>query len=499
MTGLVKSADWLAIVILAIVFVVVVMALISISRRKTCVRLRLGFIILLVISVIYWFQDEIGNLILREVDISKPLIKQVIATCWWAAMAMVASSLVDKYIWEGLYVRGGAPAAPRILTDIIAFFFYVAVALLVLKFVWEISITVFAAASGVAAVIVAYSARGVFSDLFSGIALNINPGFVIGDYLEVEGKAGILKEISWRYVVLETLDRNELIIPNSHIATVAVVNRSVRQHEYRISFDVRIDYAVTVGEVLQIVKAAVAELIYAKESEVVLSGYDIYGMIYDVRCWVGKQYFPNEVIDQLRAAIYYKIAKTPGASFGFNKQQAQIRYYRKQRESTQELIDMLREVQFLQVLNDQELHLLTTEITRICFGPPETIIRQGEGGTSMFIIFQGEVEVYVEEAGAKISVARLHENDYFGDMSLLTGAPRAATVKANDDVIVYELQKQSLARIIQVRPIVIEKIADVVAERQLASKEIAAQLVQSKRKRSFADRLKKNILNFFAC
>src|SRR4051812_40051708 len=90
------------------------------------------------------------------------------------------------------------------------------------------------------------------------------------------------------------------------------------------------------------------------------------------------------------------------------------------------------------------------------YGSGETIVREGEEGQSMFIVLSGEVRVALEPS--REEVARIHRGGYFGEMSLLTGEPRSATVLAVGDVVVVEIGADLFRRIASVHPQAIEKI-----------------------------------------
>ena len=89
-------------------------------------------------------------------------------------------------------------------------------------------------------------------------------------------------------------------------------------------------------------------------------------------------------------------------------------------------------------------------------GSGETIVRQGEDGQSMFVVMSGSVSVVLEPA--REEVAKIHAGGHFGEMSLLTGEPRSATVRAMGDVAVVEISADLFRRIGAVHPDAIEKI-----------------------------------------
>lgn len=83
----------------------------------------------------------------------------------------------------------------------------------------------------------------------------------------------------------------------------------------------------------------------------------------------------------------------------------------------------------------------------------ETIVREGEPGSSLFLIVSGRVEVFTAgDDGKQVYLAELGPGDFFGEISLLTGKPRTATIKAVDRVSAIELDKDSVDRIAARQP-----------------------------------------------
>ena len=97
------------------------------------------------------------------------------------------------------------------------------------------------------------------------------------------------------------------------------------------------------------------------------------------------------------------------------------------------------------------------------YGKGEQIVRQGDAGGSMFVVHRGRVRV-VEASGRELAV--FEAGGYFGEMSMLTGQPRSATVEAVEECQVVELTAASLREVALANPEVVTRISAVVAERQ---------------------------------
>ena len=83
------------------------------------------------------------------------------------------------------------------------------------------------------------------------------------------------------------------------------------------------------------------------------------------------------------------------------------------------------------------------------FEPREAVVREGEAGTSFFLIEEGEVEVQTRDtAGEHLLLAQLGVGEFFGEVAVLTGKPRTATIVAKTPVTVIEIASRDLDRIV---------------------------------------------------
>jgi CRP-like cAMP-binding protein len=134
------------------------------------------------------------------------------------------------------------------------------------------------------------------------------------------------------------------------------------------------------------------------------------------------------------------------------------------------------------VLDEQQLDTLVSACKVRTFADHATFIRQGEAGTSMFVILEGVARVSVSVPGGQSrEVAVLTAGDIVGEMSLMTGAPRTATVTSLASLRVLEVTKASIEALLSGNPGLLERFSRVLAARQSGLSEIAtaSQIKQS--------------------
>lgn len=117
------------------------------------------------------------------------------------------------------------------------------------------------------------------------------------------------------------------------------------------------------------------------------------------------------------------------------------------------------------VMDAQASDAIASASHQVTFARGATLMRQGDLGSSMFSIISGKVMVSVHEPGGEEEVATLGSGDFVGEMSLLTGERRSATVTARSKVVALETPKAALAPILAQAPHLADKLAALVAER----------------------------------
>ena len=85
----------------------------------------------------------------------------------------------------------------------------------------------------------------------------------------------------------------------------------------------------------------------------------------------------------------------------------------------------------------------------IRIGAGDTIFRQGDAGDRMYVVVEGSVRLYLEGSGGDHEVARFGPGEFFGELSLLSGAPRSATARASDASVLLEIGREAFELMMQ--------------------------------------------------
>jgi CRP/FNR family cyclic AMP-dependent transcriptional regulator len=123
--------------------------------------------------------------------------------------------------------------------------------------------------------------------------------------------------------------------------------------------------------------------------------------------------------------------------------------------------DLLAQVPLFDGLSRRHLKQITEHADEITFRPGETIVEAGQPGGSFFVVVEGEAKVV---RGPKV-LARVGPGEFFGEISLLDGGPRTATVVAETPMLAIRIFKRSFDKVVAQEPSVAAKILAVVARR----------------------------------
>jgi CRP-like cAMP-binding protein len=160
------------------------------------------------------------------------------------------------------------------------------------------------------------------------------------------------------------------------------------------------------------------------------------------------------------------------------------------------VVRLLLRAPVFKALRDRELRKLASKARRVVYGPLDRIVLQGQRGSSMFLVASGSVEVLVrQQDGRDLPVAALEKGAVFGEFALLTGEERTATVRAVDEVELYEISKEALQPILEARPQLVIELSLLMAMRQADLRDVSERHLQSEEKvKSLAGRIRRFVL-----
>jgi CRP-like cAMP-binding protein len=172
-----------------------------------------------------------------------------------------------------------------------------------------------------------------------------------------------------------------------------------------------------------------------------------------------------------------------------------------QEHRAEELLALMEKVEILSALSKAELKKLVERVSVKTYAIGEVPVRQGEAGASFYIIKSGRVDVVVEKfPGESAVVATLGPGNFFGEMSLLTGAARTASIHVKEDAEFIVIDKESFGTTLVHNPPIAESLSHILSERQAgldAERERLDAAGLARHKKDVSGRMLSKIRDFF--
>jgi small-conductance mechanosensitive channel/CRP-like cAMP-binding protein len=382
-------------------------------------------------------------------------------------------ALVNRYIWDLYFEKKRQTTIPYFLREVVGGVIFLLVLLLVLSYGYhaEAQLKGLLAGSGVVAIVVGFAGQNLFAGIIGGIAIQINRPFKLGDWLKVGDTYAEVREINWRSTRLCTNDDIYLDIPNNEMVGHQIVNLHYPTELHAMRIRVGVEYKNPpnlVKEVLARAAQSAKNVVPDPPVRVFLVDFADYAVIYEIKFYMGNHSRINETNDAVRTNVWYEL-KRRGITIPFPIRTLQVQ--RKAalpvQEEKAEALSILRAEPLFESLSEEQLDHVVQEARLKLFGRGEPVIEEGAEGDSMFVMLRGAANVFVSKNGSRIRVATLGEGDCFGEMSLLTGEPRSATVRADGDCYVMEIGKPVMAELLRDAPSYLEKLSELLAQRKM--------------------------------
>jgi small-conductance mechanosensitive channel/CRP-like cAMP-binding protein len=426
----------------------------------------------------------------------------------WFALVNVAAVVVFELLLGPLRLK-----PPRIMRDLLLALAYVVVGITILS--RDTDLTGIVATSAVLTAVIGLSFQDTLGNMMGGMALQMERAISVGDWIRIDSQEGMVKEIRWRHTAIETRNWDTIVIPNSAMmkSQVIVLGRRTgqpRQHRQWVYFNVDFRYSPT--EVIDLVETAlraepIANVAIEPPPNCVLMDFKESFCSYAVRYWVTDLAVDDPTNSVVRTRIYSALRRAgiplsiPAHAL-FITEEEQSRMERKRDEQIGERANALQRVDLFRTLTDEERRALAERLRLAPFVRGEAMTRQGAEAHWLYLITKGDAEVRVSVDGKSSErVATLKAGEFFGEMGMMTGEPRSATVIALSDVECYRVDKAAFHDILRSRPEIAEDASEVLARRRVeldAAREGLNEEAKRTRMRHHQGALLQRIRKFFA-
>jgi small-conductance mechanosensitive channel/CRP-like cAMP-binding protein len=395
-----------------------------------------------------------------------------VLVCSWG---FVALGLIEDL----LVVRWAKHSAtiPQLVLDIGRALAFILVILLTLSLVLGVQLNSIVISSTILTAVVGLALQDLLKNVIAGIALQTERPFEIGHWVEINKQIGRVVEMSWRATRVITVDGNYIIFPNANLAQAELINYTLGSPIQAMHIQIGLGYTYPPNLVKRVLtEAALASPDVCREPapSIKLIQYGDYSVTYDVKFWLYNFDKYPEKRDAVMTSAWYHLhradIKLPLPIRNVYMHQVDPLSEADQHHiQIEQIVRALRRIDLLAVLENAELHALAEQVGTRLYGRGEVLARQGESGDTFFIIRSGRVRIDVDDMlndnQAAVTVNHLGPGDFFGEMALLTGAPRGATVIAEEDTEILLVARQDIAPLLQANPQLPERLGAVLARR----------------------------------
>lgn len=318
------------------------------------------------------------------------------------------------------------------------------------------------------AIVVGLALQDTLGNAFAGLALQVERPFRVGHWVTVSEHEGRVIEVTWRATKIMTKAGNLVVLPNSEIAKAAITNYSQPGDPTRLFVDVGAGYETPPNETRAAIMAAVrrvSRVLRDPAPDALLVDFGASSLNYRARFWVADFEQVDPVKSEVRTAIYYEFGRR-GIEIPYP---IQVEYSREtvsldSPERRDEAFRMVSAVPVFEALPEPARRALADATNARLFADGEVIVAEGDAGATMYLVKRGRVVVTVGPEARQVAVTEA--GGYFGEMSLLTGEPRTATVTAQGDCTLLEIAATDFRTYVQNHPEVIDHLAAAAAARR---------------------------------
>ncbi len=393
---------------------------------------------------------------------------------WTLALIRIAGFAVFRLVLPKL-----GKQLPRIIEDLGIVVVYAIYALTQLRLM-GVDLTGIIATSAIITAVLAFAMQDTLGNVLAGLAIQLDNSVRVGEWIQTDNLSGRVIDIRWRSTAIETRDWETLVIPNSQLMKnrfTILGRREGAPLQWRRAIQFMVDPAVPPARVITLVDEEMREILIANVARApapscVLLRFEHGNLTYRLRYFLTDlledEFTDSAVRVHLFASLQragIRLAEEQRTIHSIAEDEAHAESVR-QRELSRRVL-MLKQIDLLAPLSDEERSFVAERLQYTPFARGDIITKQSSVAHWLYIIAFGEAEVRYEQAGrAPKVIGSVRAGQFFGEMGLLAGESRNATVVARTDVECYRLDRASFQALLLARPEIADEVSRVIAARK---------------------------------
>jgi small-conductance mechanosensitive channel len=424
-----------------------------------------------------WVLNLATLLVLRTSGVDYPRIWQVSAASAVLLTTLVLFALVDTLILQRPWNPDGGPIVPKLARDVVRLGLLLATGLYAATVILGQDVGALLVSSTIVSAVIGLALQDTLKNIFSGMALDLEKPFKTGDWLMIDGqtRARVI-DMSWRSTHLRTKEGLDLYEPNANLAVSRVVNYGSGERPIAVEMRIGLPYGVPPAEIKEALTEAARSApgtLDRPPVRVMLESFDDHAITYFMRIWTRRVANLRIFRDGVNSRIWYQLKRRnidiPFPIRTVHMHEAPDIEAHRLSKAMKKAVELFSQVDVFGGLERGVVGKLAAASQRRLFDSGEKLVNEGDEGDSLFVIERGSVRVTKadpEQNGKSIDLAVLEEGAFFGEMSLLTGELRSATVSAREHCGVLILGKKALAATLETDPRIAEDLSRALAARR---------------------------------
>ena len=380
------------------------------------------------------------------------------------AIGYLAVRVFVVLVFDALFVRRVGVPVPRLARDVIALLLYLLVAALILKLGFNTNVGTLVGGAALATIVLGFALQETFGTLLAGLALTWERRLEAGTWVEISGIVGEIEELGWRSLVLRTTLGVRVVLPNSLAARERVNLLGDGAAKVAVPVRLGVGYGARPHQVKAVLAAVALDtprVLKEPAAQVLTHEFADSAVTYECRLWTHQAWKAADITDDFLSRAHAALQRA-GMEIPFPQRTVHLTPAPAPVDTKARCHDALARCALFAGLPEGALALLAETARVQVYAPGEAVVREGEASRALFIIAEGEV--VVEKAAREL--ARVGAGEVFGEMAFLSGAPRAATVRALGSLTVVEVDSTALGRLLAEHGELAQELAGRMAARE---------------------------------
>ncbi|MBB6186020.1 cyclic nucleotide-binding domain-containing protein [Rhodanobacter sp. MP7CTX1] len=370
----------------------------------------------------------------------------ILLTAWWILCARLIVYLPRLLSW-----RHRSSRQSKLFSDLSAAAIFLVTGFIVLNSVFDVPVKGLLATSGVLAIVLGLALQNTLSDVFSGIAVDIESPFGLGDDIELDGKtSGQVIEVNWRSIHIQTDTGDIAIVPNTLVAKSQMVNRSRPTPRRSGSVSVTCANAIAPEQILELLRQAALLcplVLQDPKASIGIAHIGAKRMTYTLSFFVSTPSqigaAKSQLFENIHRQLQFSNLLTP-------PQRSPDQVNDGPEKSFVTPDQMLLATPLFACLSGDLIRSLAKSVVARHLEPGQILFKQGDSDASLFMIAFGLLEVSTEHAqGEALSLGYLGAGESLGEVALVTGEAYSVTATARAHCLVYALSSEALIPLIK--------------------------------------------------